>query len=161
MKVPISIHQTRRGLVFHVDLLIRMPPPLLPNNPHFGNIRLLVRQRNEQLLLQTRHLKQLVHQGRRIQAVQSVLNNPMKIRVYAYRLRPRPPIVPTKRGMRLAESRNTFGSRSLDLMTSVSGASSSRALKDAYLSSDILNYNYNAFDRNVAMRSYSSTELPS
>ena len=74
--------------------------------------------------------------------------------------RTRPPIVPTTRGMRLAESRNTFGSRSLDLMTSVPGASSSGALTDAYLSTDTLDYNYNAFDSNVARRSYGSMELP-
>ena len=162
VKVPSSLRQTQRGLVFHVHLVIRML--LLPlNNPHFRSIRLLVRQRNQQLQLQTHHLKQLVYQGRRCQAMESILNKPVKIRVYDHRLHPRPPIEPTTRVMRLAESRNKFGSRSLDLMSSVSGPSSSGALTDAYLSSDTLdyNYNYNSFDRNVARRSCSSMELPS
>lgn len=71
--------------------------------------------------------------------------------------RARPPVLPNFRGTRLADSRNTLGSRSFDFMTSVPGASSSM-LTDPHLSSDTLDFN--AFDTYNSRISHSPLELP-
>ncbi len=72
--------------------------------------------------------------------------------------RARPPTLPSSRGMRLAESRNTLGSRSFDFMTTVPGASHS-TLTDNYFSSDTLDFN--PFDTyNVPRKTSSTTEVP-